>query len=203
MKNFFFFFCILPLLVIGKITTYLFFRNSDLKCPKMPLRVRQFHFFQITFFSPAITRTHTPNQTHSVFPTHANKNARNTFFLKLLFFFCLLLLLYPETLPNHLFRQTNDQKLSKKLPKGEKNVSFFYNLFHIFPLPLWKKTKPLTFSPLFITGNRKTARKNVLLKKFIFFFFFTFFHPTATRNRRNDHFPFFFLNSNFKCPKCR
>ena len=30
---FFYFFCILPLLVIGKNTTYLFFRNSDLKCP--------------------------------------------------------------------------------------------------------------------------------------------------------------------------
>ena len=70
-KNFFFLlFSILPLSVIGKITTYLFFRNSDLKCPKMPLSALKFHFLQITFFSAVITRTHTPFHTHSVFPTH-------------------------------------------------------------------------------------------------------------------------------------
>ena len=57
-KKFFFFFfffllfCILPLFVIGKITTYIFFRNSDLKCPKMPLSELKFHFLQITFFPP-------------------------------------------------------------------------------------------------------------------------------------------------------
>ena len=56
-KNFFFFFffllfCILLLFVIGKITTYLFFRNSDLKCPKMPISALKFHFLQITFFPP-------------------------------------------------------------------------------------------------------------------------------------------------------
>ena len=75
-KLFFFFFffllfCILPLLVIGKITTYLFFRNSDLKCPKMPLSALKFHFSQITFSFAVITRTHTPTQTQSVCPTHA------------------------------------------------------------------------------------------------------------------------------------
>ena len=71
-KLFFFFllFSTLPLLLIGKITTFLFFQNSDLKCPKMTLRVRKFHFFQITFFPPVITRTHTPTHTHSVVPTH-------------------------------------------------------------------------------------------------------------------------------------
>ena len=42
---FFFLFCTLPLLVIGKITTYLFFRNSDLKCPKMPINALKFFFF--------------------------------------------------------------------------------------------------------------------------------------------------------------
>ena len=57
-KKFFFFFfflllfCILPLFVIGKITTYLFFRTSDLKCPKMPISALKFHFLQITFFPP-------------------------------------------------------------------------------------------------------------------------------------------------------
>ena len=62
-RNFFFFFFIslfwtLPLLVIRKITTYLFFRNFDLKCPKMPLSALKFHFLQITFFSAVIARTH-------------------------------------------------------------------------------------------------------------------------------------------------
>ena len=47
-----------------------FFRNCDLKCPKMPLSALKFHFLQITFFSAVITRAHTPTHTHSVFPTH-------------------------------------------------------------------------------------------------------------------------------------
>ena len=48
-KKIFFF---VPLLVFGTITTYLFFQNSDLKCPKMPLSALKFHFLQITFFPP-------------------------------------------------------------------------------------------------------------------------------------------------------
>ena len=81
----------------------------------------------------------------------------------------------------------------KKAPKKDKNkFSVFYNLFHIFPLPLRKKTKRLTFSALFVTGNRKTARENVTLKIFLFFFFFFFFlHLTAPRNRKNYHIHFF------------
>ena len=135
----------------------------------------------------------------------------------------------------------------KKPPERRKNFfPFFYNFFHIFPLPLRKKTKPLTFSALFLTGNRKTARENVLLKtffffllfstlplffffiiyfkfslspygqkqnhllfppfisleiekpqgktshkKFFFFFYLTFLDPTAPRNRKNYHLPFF------------
>ena len=63
----------------------------------------------------------------------------------------------------------------KKLPKGEKIFSFFFNLFHIFPLTLRKKTKPLTFSALFITGNRKNARENVPSKIFFLVFFFLLF----------------------------
>ena len=79
----------------------------------------------------------------------------------------------------------------KKLAKGEKIFCFFFILFHIFPLPFRKKTKPLTFSALFITGNRKTARENVLEKNFFSSLFFTFLHPTAPRNRKNYHLPFF------------
>ena len=67
---FFLLFCILPLLVIVKITTYLFLRNSDFKCPKIPLSALKFHFLTNYLFPAVITRTHTPSQTHSVFPTH-------------------------------------------------------------------------------------------------------------------------------------
>ena len=152
----------------------------------MPLSALKFHFSQITFSFPVITRTHTPTKTESVFPK-CLKNALHTFFLKIPFFCSLHLLLTPETLPNHLFRQTNDQKCSKTYLKGGKNLFLsFYKLLHIFPLPLPKKTKPLTFFPLFITGNRKSASENVFL-----FFFLTFFHPTAPRNRKNYHLPFF------------
>ena len=60
MKIFFFFFTFfsLPLLVMEKITTYLFFRNSEKKCSKIPLSALKFHFLQITFFPPW-SREHT------------------------------------------------------------------------------------------------------------------------------------------------
>ena len=86
-KKFFFFFffllfCILPLFVIGKIITYFFFRNSDLKCPKMPISALKFHFLPITFFSAVITRTHTPTHTLRFSDILCLENALNTFFLK-------------------------------------------------------------------------------------------------------------------------
>ena len=138
----------------------------------MPLSALKFHFLQITFFSAVITRTH-PLPTHTPFfrPIMSKKWALHLF-LKITFFLLCTPSPYPRTFPNQLFRQTNDQKWSKNLPKEEFFFSFFYNFFHIFPLPLRKKTKPLTFFPLFITGNRKTGRENVLLKKYFFFFFF-------------------------------
>ena len=143
----------------------------------MPLSAPKFQFIQITFFSAVITRTH-HLPTHTPFFRHIMSKKRALhLFLKITFFCSVLLLLTPETLPNHLFRQTNHQKKLKSSLKEKKKFSFFYNLFHIFPLPLRKKTKPLTFSPLFITGNRKTGRENVLLKKFFFFFFLDFFPP--------------------------
>ena len=159
----------------------------------MPLSALKFRFLQITFFSAFFTRTH-HLPTHTPFFRHImpKKRAKHLF-LKITFFSSLLLLLTPETLPNHLFRQSSDQKMVKKPPERRKKFfSFFYNFFHIFPLPLRKKTKPLTFSALFIIGNRKTARENVPKKFFFFFFFFfTFLHPTAPRNRENYHLPFF------------
>ena len=90
----------------------------------------------------------------------------------------------------------------KKPPESRKKFfSFFYNLFHIFPLPLRKKTKPHTFFPLFITGNRKTARENVLLKKFFFLFFFFFFSTLPLFVIRKITTYLFFRNSHLKCPK--
>ena len=97
-------------------------------------------------------------------------------FLKITFFCSLLLLLTPEKLPNIFSGKLTTKNGQKTSVKEEKNFFLsFYKLFHIFPLPLPKKTTPLNFSALFIIGNRKTGRENVLLKKF-FLFFFTFFH---------------------------
>ena len=79
----------------------------------------------------------------------------------------------------------------KKVPKGEKIFSFFFNLFHIFPLPLRKKTKPLTFPLFFSPEIGKPQGKTFHQKIFFLVFFFTFLHRTAPRNRRNYHFPFF------------
>ena len=130
--------------------------------PKTAAKRAQVSYFTNYLFSPVITRTYTPSQTHSVFPNHNAEKTRLTPFSLITFFFSQLLLVTPETLPNDLFRQTNDQKMVKKAPKKDKNkFSVFYNLFYIFPLPLRKKTKPLTFSALCVTRNRKTSRKNV------------------------------------------
>ena len=121
-----------------------------------------------------ITRTHKPSQTHSVFPNHNAEKTRLTPLSKN-YFFCSLLLSLP---PKHfliIFSGNQRPKIVKKLPKGEKKDFFFYNLFNIFPLLSRKKTKPLTFSALFVTGNRKTARENVPLKIFLLFFFFLLF----------------------------
>ena len=143
----------------------------------MPLIALKFHFLQITFFSAVITRTHhLPTHTPFFRPIMSKKWALHLF-LKITFFLLCTPSPYPRTFPNQLFRQTNDQKWSKNLPKEVIFFYFFYNFFHIFPLPLRKKTKPLTFFPLFITGNRKTGRENVLKKKYFFFFFFDFFPP--------------------------
>ena len=136
----------------------------------MPISALKFHYLQITFFSAVITRTHhLPTHTPFFRPIMCKKRALNLF-LKITFFSSLLLLLTSETLPHHLFGQTSDQKCLKNLSKGGKNFfTFCYNFFHIFPLLLRKKTKPHTFSALFITGNRKTARENVPSEFFLFF----------------------------------
>ena len=130
----------------------------------MPLSALKFHFLQITFFFRRDYANTSPTNTHSVFPTHnVFKKWALHLFLKITFFLLCTPSPFPRTFPNQLFRQTNDQKWSKKPPKGG---NFFFSFFIIsftFSLsPYGKKTKPLTFFPLFITGNRKTGRENVL-----------------------------------------
>ena len=89
----------------------------------------------------------------------------------------------------------------KKAPKKDKKkFSFFLHLFHIFPRQLRKKTKPLTFSALLSPEIEKPQRKTSRTKFFFYSFFLTFLHPTAPRNRKNYHLPFF-RNSDLKCSK--
>ena len=147
-----------------------------------------------------ITRTHTPTHTLSVFLSHNALKTRLTRFSLNYFFFSPLLLVTPETLPNHLFRQTNDQKWSKNLPKGEKKFSFFFNLFHIFPLQLRRKTKPFTFSALLSLEIEKPQRKTSR-KKFFFILFFLLFCtlPLLVIGKIATY--LFFRNSDLKYPK--
>ena len=61
MKIFFFFYFFLPTAPRNrkKITTYLFFRNSEEKVLKNPAKRAQVSFFTNYVFSAVITRTHT------------------------------------------------------------------------------------------------------------------------------------------------
>ena len=128
----------------------------------MPLSALKFHFLQITFFSAVITRTHhLPTHTPFFRPIMSKKWALHLF-LKITFF----LLCTPSPFPEHFLINFSGKLTTKNGQKSSQRrkffFSFFYNFFHIFPLPLRKKTKPLPFFPLFITGNRKTGRENVL-----------------------------------------
>ena len=129
----------------------------------MPLSALKFHFLQITFFSAVITRTHhLPTHTPFFRPIISKKWALHLF-LKNTFFFLCTPSPFPRTFPNQLFRQTNDQKWSKNLPKEEIFFFFFFIISFTFSLsPYGKKQNHLLFLPLFITGNRKTGRENVL-----------------------------------------
>ena len=119
------------------------------------------------------------------------KNARNTFFLKLHFFSSLLLLFTPEILPNHLSRQTSDQKWSKNLPKGG-NIFFpFFIIFFTFSLsPYGKKQNHLLFPP-FLSQEIEKPQGKTSHKYFFFFFYLTFLDATAPRKQKNYHLPFF------------
>ena len=116
-------------------------------------------------------------------------------FLKITFFSSLLLLLTPETLPNHLFRQTSVKKIVEKSPERRKNfVTFFFIIFFTFSFsPYGNKQNLLLFPPFLSSEIEKPQGKTSHIKFFffLFFFFLTFLHPTAPRNRENYHLPFF------------
>ena len=129
----------------------------------MPISALKFHFFtNYLFFRRDYADTYTYPHTLRFSDILCLKNALNTFFLKLHFF-----PLYSFSLPPKNFliifsgklATKNGQKTSRK---EEKNFFFFFIIFFTFSLsPYGKKPKALTFSALFITGNRKTARENV------------------------------------------
>ena len=143
----------------------------------MPISALKFHFLQIFFFSAVITQTH-HLPTHSPFfrPIMSIKRALHLF-LKITLFLSLLLLLTPEILPNHFFRQTNDQKWSKNLSKVGKIFFLFFIIFFTFSLfPYGKKQNHLLFSP-FLSPEIGKPQGKTSFKKIFFFFFFDFFPP--------------------------
>ena len=133
----------------------------------MPLSALKFHYLQITFFSAVITRTH-HLATHTPFFRHIMSKKRVLhLFLKILFFLCT-----SETLPNHLFRQTNHQKLLKSSLKGEKKIFFFFIIYFKFSLSSYgKKQNQLLFSH-YLSPEIGKPQGITLFKKNFFFFFF-------------------------------
>ena len=139
----------------------------------MPLSALKFHFLQITFFSTVITRTH-HLLTHTPFFRHVISKKRSLhLFVKITFFCSVLLLLTPETLPNHLFRQTNYQKYLKSSLKEKKKFSFFFIIYFKFSLSPYGKKNHLLFPP-FLSLEIEKPQGKTSHKKF-FFFFFDFF----------------------------
>ena len=122
-------------------------------------------------------------------------------FLKITFFCSLLLLLTPETLPNHLFRQTNHQNELKSSLKEKKKFFFFYIIYFTFSLSPYGKKQNHLLCPPFLSPEIGKPQGTKSHKIFFFFFFLTFFHPTAPLNWENYQLPFFFRNSDLKCPK--
>ena len=136
-------------------------------------------------------RHHLPTHTPFFRPIMSKKRALNLF-LKITLFSSLLLLLTPETLPYHLFRQTSDQKWSKNLSKGRQFFFPFFIIFFTFSLsPYGKKQNHLLFPP-FLSLEIEKLQGKTSHKKFFFFFYLTFSDPTAPRYQKNYHLPFFF-----------
>ena len=166
----------------------------------MPISALKFHFLQITFFSAVITRTHhLPTHTPFFRPIMSKKRDLHLF-LKITFFCSLLLLLTPETLPNHLFRQTNDQKWSKNLPKRGKFFFFLFIKYFTFSLSPYRKKQSHLLFPPFLSSEIEKPQGKTSHKKFFFFFFLLFcILPLLGIGKFTTY--LFFRNSNLKCPK--
>ena len=166
----------------------------------MPLSALKFHFLQISFFPPLL-RGHINLPTHTPFfrPIMCKKRALHLF-LTITFFCSLLLLLTPETLPNHLFRQTSHQKCSKNLKKGGKIFFLFFISFSHFPSPLTEINKTTYFFPPFLSPEiGKPQAKTSFKKNFFFFFLFFWILPLLVIRKITTY--LFLRNSDLKCPK--
>ena len=129
------------------------------------------------------------------------KQRASHLFLKITFFCSLLLILTPETLPNHLFRQTSDQKSSKNLKKGGKIFFLFFIVdFTFFLSPYGNKQNDLLFPP-FLSLEIEKPQGKTSHKKFFFFFFFKFFStlPLLVIGKITTY--LLVRNSDLKCPK--
>ena len=137
----------------------------------MPLSALKFHFLQITFFSAVITRTHhLPTHTPFFRPIMSKKGALHLF-LKITFFCSVLLLLTPEHFLIIFSGKLTTKNGQKNSRKEENFFIFFYNLFHIFPLPLRKEKNHLLFPP-FLSSEIEKPQGKTSHNKFFFFFFF-------------------------------
>ena len=139
-----------------------------------------------------ITRTHhLPPHTSFFRPIMCKKRALHLF-LKITFF-----ALYSFSLPPKHFLIIFSGKLAtkngQKTSRKEENFFFlFFISFFTFSLSSYgNKQNHLLFPPFLSSEIEKPQEKTSHKKFFFFFFFFTFLHPTALRNRKNYHIPFF------------
>ena len=159
----------LSLFVIGKITTYLFFPNSGLKCLKNADKRAQVSFFtNYLFFRRDYADTYTYPHTLRFSDTLCLKNALNTFFLKLHFF-----PLYSFSLPPKHFLIIFSGKLatknSQKTSRKEEQFFFFFLIFFKFSLSPYGKKNHLPFPP-FLSLEIEKPQGKTSHNKFFFFF---------------------------------
>ena len=180
-----------------------FFSKFRLKIPKNADKFAQVSFFTNYLFSAVITRTHhLPTHTPFFRPIMPKKLALHLF-LKITFFFLSTHSPYPETLPNHLFRQTTNKHGQKTFPKGGKIFFLLFIIYFTFSLsPYGNKQNHLLFPPFLSSEiekpQGKTSHKNMF---FFFFFFFLLFCilPLLVIGKITAY--LFFRNSDLKCPK--
>ena len=122
-------------------------------------------------------RTHPTTHTFRFSNQKCLKNALNTFFFKLPYFSIYSFFFTSERLPNHLFRQSYDQKWCSLKRKH----FFFFKFFSHFPSPLTEKNKTThSFQPFY---HRKWEnRTEIRHLNFFFPLFFTLLLPLIEKN---------------------